>query len=187
VKPDGQVFDAFCREICTVGEASRAEVDAMIKRHYIGKWPGVCVLVLAMRCGTKALGMVVFALPPQETVRRYGGITWELARLWIDDSVPQNAETWLIAKAVRHIRRKHPSVEVLVSYADPSAGHSGGVYRAANWTADGRTDDDRKSARNDYADARTGRRYSRRSHVPADAVVQRVPRTSKPRFIYRMR
>lgn len=158
----------------------------MIRRHYIGKWPGVCVLILAMKRGPDVLGMVVFALPPRETSKRYGGETWELARLWLDDSVPQNAETWLIARAVRYIRQNHAAVKVLVSYADPSAGHAGTIYRAANWIPDGRTDDERKTPRFDYADAATGKRYSRRGHVPEGVTIRRIARVSKHRFIYRL-
>jgi len=139
-----------------------------------------------MKCGWDVLGAVVFALPPRETSKRYGGETWELARLWLDDLVPQNAETWLIAQTVRYIRQHYESVKVLVSYADPSVGHTGTVYKAANWIPDGRTDDERKSPRCDYADVATGKRYSRRSHVPDGVVIKRVARVSKYRFIYRL-
>lgn len=159
----------------------------MIRRHYIGKWPGVCVLILALVRDGIPLGAAVFALPPRETSKRYGGTTWELARLWVDDSVPQNGETYLIGQAVRYIRRNHPDVKVLVSYADPSVGHLGTIYKAASWTADGRTDQERKTPRFDYADALTGKRYSRRGHVPDGVEIKRIPRVSKSRFIYRLR
>lgn len=159
----------------------------MIRRHYIGKWPGVCVLTLAMLHGDAPVGVIVYALPPRETAKRYGGVTWELARLWIEDSVPTNAETWLIGQSIRHIRRHRPDVEFLVSYADPSRGHTGMIYRAANWAQDGRTDQERKTPRFDYADATTGKRYSRRAHVPDGVEITRVPRVSKYRFVYAMR
>lgn len=165
--------------------ASRSEVDWMIRRHYLGKWPGVCVLILALQVDASPRGVVVFALPPRETAKRYGCMTWELARLWVADEIPRNAETWLISAAVRHVRRT-ARVGMLVSYADPSVGHSGTIYRAANWVYDGMTDDDRKSPRCDYVDGATGKRYSRRSHVPVAAVVRRVPRTRKHRFTYRI-
>jgi hypothetical protein len=158
----------------------------MIARHYLGKWPGVCVLLLAMRRGLETLGAVVFALPPKETSVRYGGQTWELARLWIDDSVPANSETWFLGKAVRYVRAHHPEVRALVSYADPSANHSGTIYRAANWKSDGRTDQERKTPRFDYADRITGKKYSRRGHVPPGTEIVRVPRVSKHRFVYRI-
>jgi hypothetical protein len=186
VKPNGPVFDATWRAACRIEPVTRATVDDMIKKHYIGKWPGVCVLILALLRGSEKLGVIVFALPPRETSKRYGGETWELARLWLHDSVPQNAETFLIGKAIKYIRRHHTQVRILVSYADPSAGHAGTIYKAANWVADGRTDQERKTPRFDYADAVTGKKYSRRGHVPPDTEIKRVPRVSKHRFFYRL-
>jgi hypothetical protein len=179
-------FDSTWRRSCRVEVVQRSDIDSFIKTHYIGRWPGVCVLVLGLKHNGKLRGGIVFALPPRETAKRYGGVTWELARLWIEDKIPSNAETWLIAQAVRHIRKHRPAVQTLVSDADPSVGHQGTVYKAANWVADGRTDDERKTPRFDYADAVTGKKYSRRSHVPESVTIKRVPRISKHRFIYRM-
>ena len=187
MKPDGPVFDASWRAACSLERVERSEVEQMIRRHYIGRWPGVCVLILALKMRGLSLGVIVFALPPRETARRYGGVTWELARLWLDDSVPPNAETYLIGRAVRYIRRNHKEVQILVSYADPSAGHAGTIYKAANWASDGRTDQERKTPRFDYADATTGKRYSRRGHVPDGTTIVRIPRVSKHRFVYRLR
>lgn len=158
----------------------------MIRAHYIGKWPGVTVLTLGLFRGVQPLGVVVFALPPRETAKRYGGVTWELARLWVSDLVPTNGETFVIGRAIRYIKQHRKDVAVLVSYADPSAGHSGTIYRASNWKADGRTDDERKTPRFDYACAKTGKRYSRRGHVPEGVELVRVPRVSKHRFVYRL-
>jgi len=140
------------------------------------------VLILGLKHDGVLCGGIVFALPPRETAKRYGGVTWELARLWIADDIPQNAETFLIGASVRYIRRVRPEMQCLVSYADPSAGHVGTIYKAANWTSDGRTDQERKTSRFDYADATTGKRYSRRSHVPDGIEIARIPRVSKNRF-----
>lgn len=181
------LFDRSWRAACDVAPIGRAAATPMIRRHYLGRWPGVCVLSLGLRRAGDWLGVIVFALPPRETMKRYGGVTWELARLWVHDSVPKNAETYVIGRAVRYIQRHRPDVATLVSYADPSAGHAGTIYKAANWKADGRTDQDRKTPRFDYADAATGKKYSRRSHVPAGVTIQRVPRVSKHRFVYRLR
>lgn len=138
-----------------------------------------------LRCETP-VGCIVFSAPPREADVRYGGKTWELARLYIVDSVPKNAETWLIGCAVRFIKRHHKDVKFLLSYADPSAGHRGTIYKAANWKCDGRTDDERKSPRCDYYDERTGKKYGRRGNMPADAVVIRKPRISKFRFVLKL-
>ena len=178
-------FDGRWRGTTRVALVSRGDVDHLIKKHYLGKWPGVCVLSLGMFVSDVAVGVIVFALPPRETQKRYGGgVCWELARLWIDDSIPRNAETFLISKAVKYIKKNHPDVCVLVSYADPSAGHSGVIYKAANWICDGRTDQERKTPRFDYSCAKTGKKFSRRKHVPAGTVITRIPRVSKFRFVY---
>lgn len=167
----------------SIKPVSRAEADPLIQAHYLHRWPGVVVARLGLWNTTRLVGAIVFALPPRETAKRYKvTVAWELARLFILDSEPFNCETWFIAKAIRWIRVNHPSVELLVSYADPSAGHSGTVYKAANWQSDGRTDQERKTPRFDY---RVGNKtYSRRAHVPAGAEIVRIPRVSKFRFIY---
>lgn len=190
MKPLGPVFDKSWRDKCQIHVMRKTDIalQPMIKAHYLGRWPGVVTLVLALRdCSSgRFVGVLVFALPPRETAKRYGGKTWELARLWIDDCMPKNTETFFMARGVRYIRSFHPDVEVLVSYADPSVGHSGAIYRAANWVSDGRTDQERKTPRFDYRDPTTGKVYSRKSHVPAGMPIERVPRVSKHRFVYRL-
>lgn len=164
-----------------VRPAVRSDVDWMIRRHYLHKWPGVVVAILALCRDDEPVGCIVFALPPAATYKRYGGLTWELARLWVDDSEPTNTESWFIARAVRWVKANRPDVWALVSYADPSVGHLGTVYRAANWMADGRTDDERKSPRCDYLC--DGKIYSRMGHLPEGRPFERVPRVSKYRFV----
>lgn len=186
MKPNGPVFDKTWKAVCTVKKISRAQGDPLIKQHYLGRWPGVNVCTLGLMRDNQVLGLIVFALPPRETMKRYGGETWELARLWIENTVPANCETFLIGKAVRYIKRYHPNVQILVSYADPSAGHAGTIYKAANWISDGRTDQERKTPRFDYADAITGKMYSRRCHVPDHVKIKKVPRISKHRFFYKL-
>lgn len=143
--------------------------------------------ILALRDAERVIGCIVFALPPRETMKRYNvKIAWELARLFIEDCTPRNAESWFVARAIRWVRDHRPEVECLVSYADPSAGHSGTIYKAGNWIHDGRTDQERKTPRFDYGNPTTGQRYSRRSHVPSGIVPTHLPRVSKFRYVYWM-
>lgn len=182
MKPSGPVFDRAWRERCHVVPCSISDVDEFVRAHYLKKRPAVCVLTLMMMQDWFSVGMIVYALPPRETAVRYGGTTWEMARLWIDDSIPTNGESWLISQSVRYIKANHSSVVALVTYADPSVGHTGAIYRAANWIEDGRTD----GRRFDLQDAVTGKRYGRHSHVPPGAQTVRVPRVSKARFVYQI-
>jgi hypothetical protein len=188
IKPESDMvsaptFNEQWRKICQVIEGPRSAVQSMINSHYLGKWPGVVRCVLVMVAKGEPVGMCIYAEPPMQSNVRYGGKGFELARLWISDTVPRNAETWLIAQSVRFVKRKWPALKYLVSYADPSAGHRGTIYKAANWSFDGRTDAGRKTPRCDYVDER-GKKYSRASHVPAGIVIKRVPRVSKFRFVY---
>lgn len=178
-------FDATWRASCVIAPVTTAEARSLIiPNHYLHSFPAVVSLRLGLYHGPFLRGVIVFAYPPPETATRYGGVTWELARLWIGDDLPRNAETWFIGKALRHIRTNYRHVAFVVSYADPSAGHSGVIYQAANFKADGRTDDERKTPRFDWVV--DGKRYGRASHVPTGAVATRLPRISKHRYVYAM-
>ncbi len=180
-------FNAVWRQAVTLRPSARHEIDWMLREHYLGCWPGVTVAHLAVFCGETPVGCIVYALPPRETMKRYGGMTWELARLWLHDALPRNAETWVIGKSVKWIKRHRPDVVSLVSYADPKQGHAGVIYKAANWQEDGRTDMERKTPRFDYRDKHSGKIYSRRGHVPEGAEIERAPRHSKWRFVMPLR
>ena len=69
----------------------------------------------------------------------------ELNRLWLDDALPKNSESWFVSRTLKMI----PS-RIVVSYADPLWGHVGYIYRALNFHYAGWTDMDRKTPRYDY-------------------------------------
>lgn len=177
------IFDSTWRKACSVRKCSIVEVDAFVRSHYLAKRPAVVLLCLIAEREGRPIGCIIYSAPPREAEKRYGGKVWELARVYLLDEIPKNAETWLIGQSVRYIKRNHQGVEYLLSYADPSAGHAGTIYKAANWTPDGRTDEERKTPRCDYYDERTGKKYGRKGNMPKDAVVIRKPRASKWRFI----
>lgn len=176
-------FNKSWRDCTAIEPCSVSELTSFVSAHYLQKRPAIVVLALKMLTQGIPVGMAIYSLPPREIDTRYGGATWELARLYLLDSIPRNAETWLIGRSVRHIKQNRPEIKFLVSYADPSAGHAGTIYKAANWKADGRTDEGRKTPRSDYFDGRTGKKYGRKGNLPVDAVVVRKPRVSKWRFV----
>lgn len=170
----------------TVEPISREEADPFVMRHYLHRWPAIVHSVLGLRVEGALQGVIVFALPPRETNKRYHvAKSLELARLFVDDSQHCNTESWFLSRAVRWLKRTHRDIEILVSYADPSVNHLGKIYQAANWIADGRTDDDRKTPRCDYV--WNGNHYARRGHLPPGADFERVPRVSKWRYVYPLR
>lgn len=91
--------------------------------------------------------IVLFAIPANKNISSWllgrPNVVWELARLWAPDGHRANLLTEALAAAVRRFRVEHPTVEALVSYADPNAGHLGGVYRAASWVYLGQCEESR--------------------------------------------
>ena len=52
--------------------------------------------------------------------------------MWISDELPGNSESRALGIMKRSLR-KYTNLKFLITYADPSAGHAGVVYQAANW------------------------------------------------------
>lgn len=61
-----------------------------------------------------------------------------LTRMVMRPGTPKNACSFLLARSIKAIKRDGRFVS-LVTYADESQGHTGGVYKAANWEYVGRT------------------------------------------------
>jgi hypothetical protein len=72
----------------------------------------------------------------------------ELNRLWVDDVMPRNSESWFVRRCLAALPAR-----VVLSYADTSVGHQGYVYRAAGFRYAGWTDMDRVTPRFDYVPA----------------------------------
>ena len=53
---------------------------------------------------------------------------YELTRLWIEDAVPKNGESFLISNSIKKLDK-----EIIISYADTTQNHLGIVYQASNW------------------------------------------------------
>ncbi len=125
-----------------VGEDRRDAERLVCSNHYAHSVPSGKTKVYVGRGA-----IVMFSIP----ANRFAGISllgreskvWELTRLWEPDGHDPNLLTWAISRAVRLFRHDEPSVEALVSYADPNVGHEGFVYRAASWTYCGRSEESR--------------------------------------------
>ncbi len=64
---------------------------------------------------------------------------YELVRLFSFDNAPKNMESYCISQSFKYIKKHHPEIKVLVSFADPSQGHLGYIYQATNWIYTGLT------------------------------------------------
>jgi hypothetical protein len=142
MKPSKEVVR---RRDYTVQEIPFSEAAALIRAHHYARG---CANTATAAHGLvrKADGVLVGAalwMPPTrvcaESVDRE---EWRrvlaLSRLAIAPGEPQNAASLLIGGSVRLLRRSGRWA-ALVTFADESQGHTGGIYRATNWTHVGRT------------------------------------------------
>lgn len=74
-------------------------------------------------------GVIVIANP---TARHLPPHWLELIR-WCITSREKNAGSRQWAAFVRALRKLRPDCSTIVSYSDPSVGHTGALYRACNW------------------------------------------------------
>jgi hypothetical protein len=176
-------FDKSLAERCYVLPISHSQAVPAIAAHYLKKFPAVNPLIMGLFCDCFIYGIAVFSFPPRQTEKRYGCKVWEFSRLWVSDKMPRNTESWFVSRCLNFIKLNHVDVKKIVTYADPSAGHDGTLYRACNFYQDGMTDEGRKTPRSDYYI--DGAKIGRKSHALGRSV-ERRPRVSKKRFVYRL-
>jgi hypothetical protein len=115
--------------------------DIVCAHHYTRSWPSGKSFVFTFEDA-----IVVFSIPANYNVARWLGCeknrVWELTRLWAPDGHRRNLLTEAISFAVREFH-KLKLADALISYADPNAGHSGGVYKAASWADLGQSEEAR--------------------------------------------
>ena len=136
--------------------------------------------------------LVVWSIPANKNIARFvlgfdKGKVWELSRLWAPDGHMPNLLTQAISAAVRVIvKLEHP--DALVSYADPNAGHKGGVYRAASWIYHGKSEEVRTYRAPDGTTTsrrafHSGKRSMRKAEIEALGFVElKLP--GKERFVH---
>lgn len=99
----------------------------------------------------------------------------ELVRVALGDH--QEPVTRMIAASLRQLRAACPGLRLVVSFADTSAGHHGGIYQAGNWIYTGTTKPDPVFAvRGKIVHGRTLRHLAikRPSNETAEQYVRRV-------------
>ncbi len=108
----------------------------LVRDHYLHSMPGATRLCLGVFLDRRIMGAVTLGAGPINGHRLIDGAArddvWTLSRLWLDDALPKNSESHVLAVVVRSLRR-FTAVKVLIAYADPAAGHIGTVYQAAGW------------------------------------------------------
>lgn len=130
---------ALCIDWCT----HQAAKFAVENWHYSKRMPmPPYVRVGAWEHG-KFIGCAIFARGANMNIGKpYGLAATEVAELVRVALTKHDAPvSRVMAIAVRFLRRHSPGLRLLVSYADPSEGHHGGIYQACGWTYNGTSED----------------------------------------------
>lgn len=110
--------------------------------HYLGSAPRGGATVGAYLHDRLIACATYSPLSRIETAKRLGcavSEVRELGRFCIHpDFQKKNLASWMLSKSTKHFMR-NSSVKTIVTFADTTQGHTGTIYKAAGWVADGRT------------------------------------------------
>jgi hypothetical protein len=115
--------------------------EMMLKNHYSHKWNFAfgAVNVGIMDGGGQLLGCAVFGNAMNHKAwhsitNTPGESCIELNRLWIDDRLKTNSETWLLARSFKILRQRN--YELVQSFSDSRLGY-GATYQATGFSYHG--------------------------------------------------
>jgi len=109
-------------------------MEVVVANHYLHRKAPVSMAFGMFDLSGAIVGVITYGVPASSTLLR--GVcgedearnVYELNRLWVDEDVPKNGESFLIGNTINKLDR-----EIVVSYADSSQNHVGIVYQATNW------------------------------------------------------
>ena len=115
---------------------------ACVNWHYSGCLPaGKLVKVGAWESG-KFIGVVLFGRGATPNLGRPYNLGQdecvELVRIALTNH--ENAVSRIAALAMKFLHKANPKLRLIVSFADQSQGHHGGIYQAGNWVYNGQGD-----------------------------------------------
>jgi len=114
----------------------------IVNKHYLHKWTS-CRYSYGIYNKNFLIGCIVYGPPVgrqtvnsiTKSIKLDKDKVMELTRLWIADGYGTNIESYSIGQSFKYLKKE--GIEVLISYADPEAGHLGKIYQATNWLYQG--------------------------------------------------
>ena len=114
----------------------------ILENHYTHRFPSGWV-----RCYAYGEVLAVFSIPANKNLEPFifsksVGMR-ELARLWAPNGHLPFALTQALSAIIKRLKQDEPSINAIVSFADPNQDHHGGVYQAASWLFTGQSTESR--------------------------------------------
>jgi len=154
------------------------------KWHYSKCIPKSKLAKIGVWENDKFIGVVIFGVgATSDLVKRYGlrmEQGCELVRVALTKH--QQPVSRIVAISMRYLKTQFPNLRLVVSFADPSHGHHGGIYQAGNWIFNGTS---QSSDEYIYKGKRWQGRSFRNSHkgMEKHPDVQIVKGSSKYRYL----
>ena len=132
-----------------VRELEVRQIDCRLARGYIAAFhysqtmPDSSRFIYGLYCSGALSGVCVFGMGAgknQYTAICPGiknGEYIELTRLWLEDTLPRNSESYFISRSIRMLPKE---IKMVVSFSDELQDHYGYIYQASNFIYLGRND-----------------------------------------------
>tara|TARA_Y100001937_G_scaffold55873_1_gene76851 strand:+ start:245 stop:835 length:591 start_codon:yes stop_codon:yes gene_type:complete len=115
--------------------SSKAVRYAVQNWHYTKSVPNVGLAFAVFNNENEFCGVICYGVGATANIARpYGlqqGQVVELLRVALNGKQKQTSQA--LAKSLRLLKKKSPSVKLAVSYADSEQNHNGIIYQATNW------------------------------------------------------
>lgn len=124
---------AFC--------SARAARYAVMNWHYSRRMPIGALVKIGVWESGRFIGAVIFGRGASPKLGCRWGLdpaeNCELVRVALTKHCAPVSQ--ILAQSVRLLKKHCPGLRLIISFADPAAGHHGGVYQASNWIYTGTT------------------------------------------------
>ena len=147
-------------------------MSVIIEKHYL-KRKCPCSQAFGLYEDEELVGVIVFGKPASYTL--CNGIAGkdesknviEFSRLWVDDKMPKNTESWFVSRAL-----KECDYDIVVSFADTEQGHIGYIYQATNWLYCGESKKQKYFRIKSDSENNGGTKYRRRERMAKAKIIE---------------
>lgn len=109
--------------------------------HYSKCIPKSKLLKLGVWEDNKFIGVVIFGVGATATLVKQYGLDMnegcELVRIALNNH--KNTVTRIVSICLKFLKKSNPKIRLVVSFADPSEGHVGGIYQGGGWLYTGKS------------------------------------------------
>jgi len=110
------------------------------EHHYTQSAPLLAEYCFHLLDGDCRLGVAIFGFPTRIQSQKLHPNDLELLRFYVEDGTVPNTESFFLASCLRQIKKIEDKVTGVITYADPTEGHRGTIYKASNFTLIGMTE-----------------------------------------------